>query len=446
MRSSVVTNSHHHRGGVGKLLGHVLANRRTYVNAGNSIFGAAKRAAAYSKAVKHEGRPKSKPKLKTTGDPAREAGATTRVAASKRKRTAVSKPKGGKHVKPTKRFKELVVACNSAKDIHGRMHEVYSGSLITNGNLNQQGVGLSMTNFTQYDFTPELFLDAASVLFNNKVYSVTAKGLVNPANIGYSTSTVTGADYASSAVLTVKNSYVTYLLRNNTGRTITVDILLCAPKMAGMSGTNNIAINGAAAATQPTSIGDPLSYWRNCIFDDITDGRNVAAISNQQAAVEVLYTRPSMTASFARVFKTETTTIVLEPGQTYEYSYQGPKGLEIDFSKLFQHQCFMDIQKYSRFPIFITRMDMIGSTGTNVAFGRLGEVTSSANGIFVEKKVHYDIKMPEETGGITQAQGKSATLGFRRPAYALFVNNPLVVAGQPYRYDEENPIAPANPA
>lgn len=374
----------------------------------------------------------------------RESGSSSRVVAAKRFKSKGVRQKKPRSVHASKKFKSLVDSALSAKDIFGQFHTVEYGFLksITANNVQSIGFTLLATPKPhQWDFLPEMFLDAASVLFNGKVAAQNSVGVFSASNIGNSSGAggLVSTSVANNAKFTVVSSRVEYLLRNNTQHTITVHVYLCAPKVQ-----SNWISPSETTASPAIVIGDallnPVDFWADCLNDDVALGVNVSS----NLTVNTLFCTPTMTRGFARCYKSELTEIVLEPGQTYLYGYQGPSNLDLDFSKMYRNSVFMSLQKFSRFPMFVVRSDLIGtSTGSvvrssvnNAGFGNL---------VAMEKRVYYKMKMPDDAGFrssvvVAGAAAGPVYLGYRRPAYSHQVWTP-VPSGANVRVDEEVPVS-----
>jgi len=408
---------------------------------------------------------------------ANERGATDRQAAVKKgkKKFGVSLSRV-KKVKVSKDFKAKVSKVIESKKIHGHV-EITSVGILPRIEKNLQTVGFASTAesysgdylyrsaYQMWAFAPEWFLSCASVLFNKKPYAANitstgtalmrwydqdqigaggAQGADNTEGIFYGQAVV-----SNNAVFTVSNAWEKYLIRNNSQRTITMKIYLCAPKRQGalfedrtLSATGNV---GQSA----DYINDPTTTWINGLGAEIGTGKNLAGITPS-----FMHANPTDCAQFAKEYKTEVTSIVLEPGQTFDYFIQGPKNFDISYGNLFKNGLHMFIQKCMRFPMFVYHSDLLGTAaaplnlGNNLTVGsRAGMPNPGATGVglIIERRRFCRVSCPEKAGmRIDQAISTgSIQLGFHRPAYFKAYLAGLVDDGETSsrtRVDEENPV------
>lgn len=359
---------------------------------------------------------------------------------------------------PTKLFKELVHRSIHDIDATGTKtdHEYF---YMPDIGINAQSIGLvdmktaftasnlfGITTYTDtWMFHPYYFLDAASVLFNNKPASQNGYLPTTANTLGYGTQP--GLDNAQSpngqhARFTVTNSFESWLIKNNTQRQITLKVVLCEPKNNSTMFTNTYDINTgtfAANGANDAIIG-PSYQWAKMLFDD----RNQALTQNYP---ENLRTLPMHTPNFNQNFKTEVTEIVLEPGTSYNYHVEGPKDLEVNFEKYFVNDKLMDIRKYCRAPIFIWHGDIVGNSASKggLRYPFINDGTPNGTGVYIERKKYCKIQAPMNLIGpmVTAFDvNKPQQIAFNRPRYFTYVWAPIVVPSNiNIEVNKENPQA-----
>lgn len=421
-----------------------------------------------------------------------EAGKSTRapgVKYGKKKKGVI--PKKQKSVKVSKHLREAINKINEAAKVHGSYRATGFGGMyqgLTNvqqvvsglGNYSNLTNAVSLQNpfYFQWAFQPEDWLHMLSVLFNGKpdsaglarVWSTVGSlgcnfNVVNggsgPGDIGNGNvphpSGVPMSVNGSGLQFHVKKCWEKYVLRNVSQRTWTIDIYECAPKMVGVEQAIGTVDSGGVGPFAPLPrVSYPEIQWGQGLLDEQRNGVRVDG-----ATPNLLYTRPTDVRFFNQMYKVEMVTIVLEPGQNYEYILRGPSDVNVDLAKLFrptgnvQDELF-NIQKYSRIPMFVSHCDMeLQNTGAGglagATAGRYSAVAANFVGsIAIERTQYASFDMPEQVG--MQISSNAAGLGttvtslqnnLRRPAKYEVVYTQSGV-GSAYRFDEENPVNAEN--
>lgn len=341
------------------------------------------------------------------------------------KPTNFKKPK---NVKVSKQFKEKVTKALSSKTVSGSWDQIsYDtigiNSIPDNGQLCDGLASLIGNDYSDWAFDPEDILHAASVLWNFKTDSQTSRAWNVEQNLGVSLPnpfpTQEIGDIAAASgpglqrflmnmKINVKRCYEVYKLKNNTQRTVVMKIYLCAPKITGVKFKANAAIaqNAAAPASYDieSAIGEPRNVWRNELYKQYVTNINVSGADH-----ETLYNSPKDCPGFNKVYKTDETTIVLEPGQVTDYYIQGPSNFEIDYNSLFrntaggvdhlpQPSVYQGIQKFMRYPLFTAYLDLVTDGGLS---GRYAPTSNASQklAISVERQMKISMEMPEIVGG-----------------------------------------------
>jgi len=404
-----------------------------------------------------------------------ERGATTRAAAVKRgkKKSGVSRVPKSKRVKVSAAFKAKVSKVIEAKKIHGVVDVTHIGHLeataenkqtvaYTHSPENMNATGSTRSTPNAWAFSAEYLLSCASVLFNKKPYINHLKNDLTPEMRWFDADQIgsggaQGADNSeggsggqvvvdsNNAVFTVSNAWEKYLIRNNTQRTVSMKIYLCALKRIGAHVLDNRL--GGVLSTSTDGIYDPARTWDNALEAEFLLGRNLKNIG-----YDYIGECPTEHSQFNKEYKTEVTSVVLEPGQTFDYFIQGPKNLEINYMNNFKNSLHMFFQKHMRYPMFVYHADMVGGhpnaegAAVNHSVGIRAAMPSpftTGSCLVVERRRYTKIACPDKAGFRldTAVSNGSVQFGFHRPAYYKeYFNGFVAKQNGVTRVDEENPV------
>lgn len=386
---------------------------------------------------------------------------TKAASRHKGKSTAFRKKK---KVKLPKGFKSKVEKALEPKQINGTWRQISFDIMKQNiFTTNQQAVGglgtFVANDFSNWCFDSEDFLHMASVLWNAKADSQTTRPWTNVNNLGHNILTGTvgigegripGRSRAPMTLkLLIKNSSETYKLKNNTQRTIVMKIFLLAPKQIGTKNFAQTEQPNSEEADAGTSsnnyIGDPPSLWAAALSSQNVQNVNVLA-----ATVNTLYNNPLSCPVFNQTYKSDVTTVVLEPGQVYDYFIQGPQNLNLDFNKHFTSGngkgIYMGIRKHMRFPMVTAYLDTI-TDGNFVGHYPSTGAAQLKLGVCIERIMKAHIAMPDTVGTYLNVGGALPGAGFvelnmRRDCYALPVYSDVGPIADARRVDVQDPTAP----
>jgi len=402
-----------------------------------------------------------------------------RAAMKTKGRKNVKGVKGKKPVPMSRKFREKVKQVINSTKIRGRyestrvgqigaVHDVatpgFSSSVLTVGPYTSQGMivtpgsaalsnarywyaGLpTLDNVTfGHDwnfFTPQKIMDAASILWNNKTisvdYSLTAFNFILPttAATGAPVGATPAAPNSQGHVIHVRNSYVKWEMKNNSQRTVYLDIYHCVPKV-----------------THPTQL--PLETLNDGIAIMLTDatyrqlrvGTTDEMITNPQV-------EPNTIPAFAATYKYEKITMGLAPGETCTHYLQGPKNYDLEYNKLYPGGQDMTGFLYKKCTVSVmiaVRLDLQYATVGATAAAPRGSGRymlaaqpddQIATPVSIETHEVFDLAMPEQSGFYQRAvaAGVSAQLNLQRPclAFGNFCGNPdtTLIYG---KFDEEQP-------
>jgi len=391
--------------------------------------------------------------------PNKKTPAQTKAASLHKGKTTNHKKK--KNVKLPKGFKAKVAKALEPGEINGTWKQVSYDTLpVTSFATNQQivsGLGdLLDQDYSDWAFDPEDFLHAASVLWNDKPDSQNNRIWNNTSNLGYSPEIVApsfvsevlpinaGAinPFFMNQKIHVKKAHETYKLKNNTQRTITLKIYLCAPKQSGVKSIGVVS-DSLTPGNFPQYIGNPGQLWESSLksqaFSHINVGRSVP---------QDLYQNPKSNPLFNKHYKSDCTIVVLEPGQVYDYFIQGPTNLDIEYKNLFMsggpahERWYQGIQKWMRYPLITAYLDMI-TDGDRSGRYPPSEAAGGTEAIGIERIMKFSLKMPESVGARVGSNGDPVAgqveLNSRRDCYWHKVYTPAGPTGDLNRVDVENP-------
>lgn len=371
---------------------------------------------------------------KNTGVGAENAAESIHAVVTGHKKRGVSMRKKH-HVKVSKGFKKLVEEAMKKDEITGFKIDMFDACEGTTVPFNQQAVdnwqwngstpytgGTAGAPAMGWAFSPEYYLDAASVLFNNKTPSANGYAFDTAGTFGVG-ATATGfpaTSPASNLQFTITNSYEDYLFKNITNRVVDMKVYLCAPRQASYLSVAPTTITGGAGAEADALI-NPKNTWGQALTDQVSLGINLAAANSS-----VLNMKPQYAKGFMKYFKLETHEVVLEPGETFHYRVQGPSDFEWKWENHVKNNIFTTIAKYSRYVMTVCKfsMDVVGNgvgRGTHQFRFATAQPDTAANSIAIERKLYCSIRMPEQTGFRVPAGGLPAlqmvTFGERASRY-----------------------------
>lgn len=198
--------------------------------------------------------------------------------------------------------------------------------------------------------------------------------------------------YAGSAfdfhnlVIDVKKQWYTQRFKNNSNKTLYLEIYDCSPKSI-------------------TNADKPLEDWTSGCNDDIAAGKNPGSINPSK-----LHTTPFLVAEWNRAWKAQVTKVTMEPGQTWMRTVEGP-AIRYDYSKFWRDGVFQENQKFALSTFVILKNDLglevsgTPSTLTPWSNTRAAEFNSGYRHIVVESVYHLKYSIPEQAGLTTNVGG-----------------------------------------
>lgn len=312
-------------------------------------------------------------------------------------------------------FKKMVKKAMEEEQSEGTFTDYASGYIPCLGVDNQQGstpfltVGdgsLGYGNQNLELFSPLRLLDAASVLFNQKVRINNYTGVL--LNFQFDQLKL-DVDY-TSAVFTV---------RNNTQCNRHISFYECIPK--SHSATN------------------AYNDWINFLAQEATDGINLGTVS-QQTTVNSIGATPGITKKFATKWKSSVREILLGPGQMTEFVVMGPKNFTYDYSKFYINTATTEWPRgIGKSCFFISRpvepTPMTTGTGPSSVVGYNNQIANPTSGqypygIAVVVRYVYKMMAPE----LTPVANRKTYV------YSYYNYLQTILNGNTSRIDEENPV------
>jgi len=332
-------------------------------------------------------------------------------------------------------------------------------------------------------FSPMQYLDAASKMWNNKFGVAESWFAQSPANINLeakrSDGTLTGGSSTVSThnvtglKLNIVNSHVKYTLRNNSQRTMNIEIFHCTPKIKfpGTSALNDLyhtvqtelfGVTGAGIAATAANANRLSSLMTN--KTDQTGATITIADCIQHPMFD-----PKDSLFWSARWKYEKKTIRIAPGETCQHSIQGPKNVLLDFNKIQTASFASNVANTtSSIPVWVKGYnvsvfmriipDMTSSADladnsatyrqTYNNSGNFASIIANCDGrkvvlpICCEVQYSYNIKCPDQQGFLQQAVSAGAVqnLNLKRPVkrydnFTDFPNTHKLIT-------EENNISP----
>lgn len=349
----------------------------------------------------------------------------------------------------------------------GKMYALTNQQTLFNGCGVQLYNNDALTVSNGWHFTVPMFYDVCNVLFGTK--TITFAPMVDQYKVGQATQF-----NAKNTKFEVMNSYSTYLFKNNSQHLVTIKLIIGVPKQKGSNceWTRGFDSQNAEGATFTNleAINDIETVWRAGITTDVNTGYllggfspgygNVANAPTVKApAPEEIDRDPNQCQALKNQYKLETITLMLQPGQEVMHKIQGPQKQVIDFTKLYKNNLLQNIQKYSRnvLGIMYNSPNAAGTVDVNGVItaavgGRYGDFVDNQQAGFVvhvERRDHYKIRMPEQTGFVLESAvvGSHQTLNkrFKKTQYnVLNKAKPDIGAFQVIDLSVMNPQAPVS--
>lgn len=355
-----------------------------------------------------------------------------------------------KDVKVSSLLRKKVNKIMESREIHGKYQQIEFGYLNFSSTWNTQSVGHTIVgSYDLWAFTPENMLHQMSVLWNNKADSQSTRPWNVTSNLGGDgvlNANVSAKAFSAANNCTghVKFANECYNLKNNSLVSHTIVILLCAPKQVMSRDSTPGAIDGTSSGVDTTTTTTPLIAWQNAAIDAAKDGLNVNNIG-----IAHMHSRPYHYANWNKYYSYEETQIVLEPGQSFCFNIKGPQNMEFDMKKYFRNGFFQGIQKFCRFPLFITKGELMQDSGSGGIIGYAGGKPDAIGGgeVIIERVGNASYTMPEKVGAAvtTSSVAGQVQLNNRKPGFAYYNYGIQTVIGNIVKVDELTPIALINP-
>lgn len=304
-------------------------------------------------------------------------------------------------------------------------------------------------------FTPLKIVDAASVLWNDKTiaenYGIQT-GNFNTVHVESSGAAIDGITVSNPQLkglkIHVDNSYVKFILKNNSQRICMVTIYNCVPKNKFPDAT---ALQSFKNALLVEADGANSAYLAATSIGHTTFEQEQALFSNPAFS-------PNMCKAFTASWKYEKVRIRIAPGETCTHSVQGPRGYELDYRKLYDAgvnqqgfaykgttmQVFMSMET----DMVYTTANVEGGNGTSGHYITGISATSSlVDPISIQWDEVYKLSIPD-IAGFKTANGVGGTMQvlnkhLPRMAFGNFSRVSSNVTDPVYTtYDEENVAAP----
>jgi len=347
------------------------------------------------------------------------SGATTRTVVSFKKKSSggAKVQKKPKVVKVSKAFKKKVTAALSEKKNTGYLEQsafIFADNIVTNEQFSfYVGPGPAFVGC----FSPIRVLDAASVLWNNKVAALDPSAVANMYD-------------NKGTKITVLRQWMDVQVKNNTLR------------------KKHLTVRVFTGRTKADYDLNPLAEWSAALLADSLGG---SAVGNEimaplnQVATTVAYVglSPKNTKRMRDKFKWTENVYILEPGQDFEASVEGP-AMTYDYSNYWNADVVAAIPenvKPTSWVMFTIYNDIVQDSAGLV--GRITDVATVAEGLLIATKACYRLEKPDVVGFspvVAPAIGVEQPLNLAVSPYN-YKTYSMGAYGPPIRVDEQNPVA-----
>lgn len=313
------------------------------------------------------------------------SGNSARVAAVGKKGGSVAREGRKKVVKVPKKLRSQIQKALTPYLGTGTFMEIHSERFALNA-LGQElrSAGYQSLGLKQL-FDPCWVLNAASILWNGKT-----PGL-NPG--------LSGNNFEDATLkVNVLNQSSTFRFKNNTGRTMNINIYVVSPK-----------------SILPDAQNDPAFFWIDSMKNE--EGSGASAVDQRRniglASPNTLYATPYMSKMFMQKYGVDCVKVVLEAGKEFTHKVTGPN-MMYDFSKYQNAQgagattpAFQNQQKFIKAVFFTSYYDLVGTTtgncsrSVNMYSGTEG--TTNSYGLLVETTNYMKLACPDLVGFRTGA-------------------------------------------
>lgn len=406
---------------------------RTVHSTANSLYNRLRGARSHQRTI--SGRSRSSNAVRS--DSTRSVTRPT-VRRTKRKKRIEFKT-GKKRKGPTRKFARKVKKCLD-RHVTGWYRHLNTGSVPLPSDsfqtVNHFGGRPGGIEWTGYCFHPEDFLDAVSVLWNEKPASVGSHSISSVGTMGNAIPIVPGTNF-NNLKFTVIAASESYLCHNVTQRDLHVKVYICAPKRISTSAIAAVPGTGAVISNI-SALRNPEDDWESSLVIDHNNQVSQGVVAFSKNAIKAC---PTDSLTWKKNWAYELKEFVLAPGQSFTVTVPGPKNLQIDMAKHWQNGTFMDVQKYVRFPMFVVYPDLASTT--TQAYGRPAPLPGIANALVVERRKYYKFGMPEAAGFVSPgvfAPG-ATQLGLRHGVY-FYQDWTPAITGTAVDYLSVNPDNP----
>jgi len=301
-------------------------------------------------------------------------------------------------------------------------------------------------------FSPLRFMDAASILWNEKL--ATRNPYVQAGNFQMEVSVSTGVPTATGTAADPKlqmtkihivNSFVEFEMKNNSTRSMHLKLYVCVPRQRF---PNKAPLDAIFQGLTGEVTGNNTGYF--------IVGQGPGGLQTQP---DLLIGNPSVppkaSPSFNATYKYETIQIDIAPGETVCQSIQGPRNMDLDFNKLFNAQDDRSGFFYKPTTICVVMeivYDLQVTKSNNFSGRLLPDTTKLPNNsvlglpLTCEVRETFKLTMPDNAGFIMQAiaSGTTQVMTMRKKAiaYGLFAEpaNPAAAFPDYSLLSEENPL------
>lgn len=327
------------------------------------------------------------------------------VKASKRKGNKVHREGVKPKVRVSKAFRKKTLEVLKTKGPVGTMMEIHTNLYKPNDSQRVDRLGHLSQNIIQH-FDPLYVNHVASCLFNRKQMTL------NPQSTDNNLFTL------QHTQIEVLKQSVTFRMKNNTVRNMTIRVFDVSPKGKQLKDVNGVDpvemwFNGFAAENQ--ILGPPLTL-----------PGQVTGVNINNITPNTLYAHPKMCKGFKDNYTIDETIYQLEPGKECIHKLVGKNGL-YDYQKYKApsasgNYSFINQQSFVKMTFIVFHLDLIATTLASQ--GRYTDIIdNSPIGLIVESTYFTKVKMPDQTGFVPNQDAAGNQQLNQRKAYPYIIQN-----------------------
>lgn len=330
----------------------------------------------------------------------------THARAMKIKKGKKVRIKAGRRVKVSRKLRKKITKVIEGKSVTGTLDNIRSdGKLLLSAIPTGTQVAIAGSNDGRFPwmFTADQFMTAVSTCFNNYVQQDGGYFYLNPDSAGVVD--VTKVQFR------IIDSWCSYSFKNLSARALSLKIYECAPNEIGWT---NITSDGSNTSknfsggtwtndtlTTADNYSNPQMEWVQALDGDFQTRRLITTAGGSVATVTqgLPHLTPQKSGKFNARFRVSVRYVCLCPGQVYDMTVQGPKGVDVKGEAFLKEGKWYNVRKYSRclmtvvLPDLATELTSTPKTGYHASAA--GDATNYGPALAIARRDHYKVSVPE---------------------------------------------------